>query len=286
MVKKVAKELYKTKHFEHNYQNNVEETEEIVSRMWDALPERLTSDTEYETKERFMDIARSLLSQVLKDALTIEQAREEILGKSEPLDTLGRCKRCGTMKHLNTCERCWNSTTEKQKEMRGEIGKKNCDMEKASYEFHKAFHPDGTTHTCYFCEAEEQARASKRDELSKLFAKEHAPCDNPKCLCQTKEFEIYWKGAGIEKRTHLPTSDEIEKARAEGREEVMKTCAECQKVQRKIGRNEGIDAVEKELDRKTEWSDGIEGWEKRAIRRVRGERDETLNKTAKRPSCA
>ena len=40
-----------------------------------------------------------------------------------------------------------------------------CDMEKAAYENHKAFHPDGTTHICYFCDCEKQARASARAEL-------------------------------------------------------------------------------------------------------------------------
>lgn len=39
-------------------------------------------------------------------------------------------------------------------------------------------------------------------EMSKLFALNHVPCDNPKCLCQSKEFEEYWKGAGIKKREY------------------------------------------------------------------------------------
>lgn len=40
-----------------------------------------------------------------------------------------------------------------------------------------------------------------QSEMSKLFALNHVPCDSPKCLCQSKEFEEYWKGAGIGKRT-------------------------------------------------------------------------------------
>ena len=46
-------------------------------------------------------------------------------------------------------------------------------------------------------------RADERAQLSKLFALNHVPCDNPNCLCQSKEFEEYWKGAGIEKRAYI-----------------------------------------------------------------------------------
>jgi len=50
-----------------------------------------------------------------------------------------------------------------------------CDMEKASYEYHKAHHPDGTTHVCYFCECEEQAHADERRKTISSLAKSITP---------------------------------------------------------------------------------------------------------------
>ena len=50
-----------------------------------------------------------------------------------------------------------------------------CDMEKAAYENHKAHHPDGTTHVCYFCECEEQAHADERRKTISSLAKSITP---------------------------------------------------------------------------------------------------------------
>ena len=113
-----------------------------------------------------------------------------------------------------------------------------CDMEKAAYENHKAHHPDGTTHVCYFCECEEQARADERRKCEKEKLEAVA------MVSEMVQVEAYAKG------------------KAEGCQCGFGGCKEpaviCNKHlserisdmanrKQREGREEGISAVEKEL---------------------------------------